>query len=51
MEYFAKCWNHDFALAGDLQVTTVETRVAYGNRPLCGGGVGAQENTQLASSI
>jgi len=51
MEHFAKCGYHDFVLAGNLQVTTVETHGAYGNMPICGGGVGAQENTQLASSI
>lgn len=51
MGHFAKCGYHDFALGGNLKVTTVETPGASGNMPTCGGGIRAQENTQSASFI
>ena len=51
MEHFAKCGYHDFSLAGNLEVTTMEIHGSYGNMPIGGGGIGAQEKTQSASFI
>lgn len=45
MEHFAECGYHDFKLAANLKVTTVEAHGAYGNMPIGGGSVGAKEKT------